>query len=200
VRRAPRPLFVLLSALCTLNGLSALAGEAGYGRRNRVRYIESVLTAVRESDMGTLRDVRSYLHVIDRNRCRSSFLDLRTNCLLEAAQVYCRQRGKQSQRCRLLADVIVANALGEGSFIGTQTKYSIMSSHHDYREALRKALWRRYGVLAAEMFLSATNVQDRLAESVDVFCLHVARQRGLSWQSCVAALTWFIATSDSPID
>ena len=70
--------------LLALLASDTAGSEIHYERRGRVRYIKSALSALQAADRTTLKNTRRYIHVIDRNRCRSSFTDLRTSCLLEA--------------------------------------------------------------------------------------------------------------------
>ena len=184
--------------------LSALLATP-YERTDRIGYIQRMLDALRATDRTTLNNFRNYIHVVDQNRCRSAYTDLRTSCLLEAAKRNCYQkRGgrKARQKCRLVSDVIVTNKLGEKEFIDTQTKYRIMSAHKKYRQEVRKELWRRYAELVTEFSLSGhyPGGGDELAAGIDGYCLRSMNQRGLSWQYCVAALAWFVGTSENRID
>lgn len=185
--------------------LLAAVSSAPYGRGERVEYIQRLLEAVKTTDRTKLTNTRNYIHVVDRNQCRSAYTDLRTSCLLEAAKRNCYQRrGRQKTReqCRLVTDVIVTNKLSEKEFIDAQTKYRIMSATKKYRQELRKELWRRYAELAAEFSLSKFYPikQDQLAAGIDGYCVQSVDRRGLSWQYCVSALVWFIGTSENPID
>ena len=176
-----------------------------YQSVDRVGYIQRLLDAVKATDRSTLTNARNYIHVVDRNRCRSAYTDLRTSCLLEAAKRNCYQKrgGRKARRkCRLVSDVIVTNKLGEKEFIDTRTKYRIMSAHKEYRQEVRKELWRRYAELVTEFSLSGLypGGDDGLAAGIDGYCLQSVDQRGLSWQYCVAALVWFVGTSENPID
>jgi hypothetical protein len=185
--------------------LLAVVSATGYEPDDRVEYIQRLLDAVKATDRTKLTNTRNYIHVVDRNQCRSAYTDLRTSCLLEAAKRNCYQRRgrrKARQKCRLVTDVIVTNKLGEKELIDTQTKYRIMSATKEYRLELRKELWRRYAELAAEFSLSRfySEKDDELAAGIDGYCLQSVDRRGLSWQYCVAALVWFVGTSENPID
>jgi hypothetical protein len=192
--------------LCVLLAAhSSVRAEPQYQRTQRVGYIQMLLEALRATDRTTLTNTRNYIYVIDRNRCRSAFTDLRTSCLLDAARRNCYQkRGgrKTRQTCRLVSDVIVTNKLGEKEFIDTQTKYRIMSAHKDYRQEIRNELWRRYAELVTEFSLSGFHRKDDgdLAAGIDGYCLQSVDPRGLSYQYCVAAMAWFIGTSEKRID
>ena len=194
-----------LLTLVLLPAQPALPSESQYQSDSRIHYIQDLLDALRATDPTSLRNARNYIHVIDQNTCRSSFSDLRTNCLLAAAKRNCRQRraGRLARRrCRLVADVIVTNKLGEKAFIDSKTKYRIMSSRRDYRRQIRLELWRRYAELVTEFLLSEFHKgkQDQLAAGIDGYCMRAVHQRGLSWQTCVAATSWFIETSRNRID
>ncbi len=194
-----------LLALVLFPTQPAMPADAQYQIDSRIRYIQELLDALRATKPTSLRNARNYIHVIDQNTCRSAFSDLRTNCLLAAAKRNCRQRraGRQARRrCRLVADVIVTNKLGEKAFIDSKTKYRIMSSQRDYRRQIRLELWRRYAELVTEFLLSGFHQgdQDLLAAGIDRYCMRAVHQRGLSWQTCVAATSWFIETSRNRID
>ncbi|MFC1611528.1 hypothetical protein ACFL6C_11260 [Myxococcota bacterium] len=179
--------------------------ENVYDAAARVSYVHDALIALREADPSTLEDTYGYIGVMERNECRSVFHRLRVDCLIEAARRNCRGRKGRENRepCRLYSDIIVTNKLSERYFVSTEERFAIMKRHRNYRRELRRELRRRYGSLVAGFGLSThpaceAETGECLARGIDAYCLEYADTHNLSWQHCTAAVTWFIATSDSP--
>lgn len=198
---------VLLTWAAMLVGLPARADKGVYDQEARVAYIRDTLQAVIKAGPETLKDTYSYIDVMDRNQCRSAFHRLWVDCLIQVAKRNCRGRKLRTARhsCGLYSDVVVTNKLSEKHFVSSDEKYKIMKEHRNYRRELRKELRRRYARLATEFQLSghASCKHDDnqcLAGGVDGFCFAYADTRNLSWQHCVAALTWFVGTSAPPLE
>ncbi len=127
-------------------------------------------------------------------------MTLRVGCLVEAAGQNCKSlAGDARERCRRVSDVIATNLLAERVFVPDDVRYELMTKQRDARTAIARELHRRYAALVAELALSERFPGPRadtaaLATSIDRFCTDVAGTRDLSWQYCVAAIAWFVAT------
>jgi hypothetical protein len=178
----------------------ALCGAAHADpRAARTAYIAELIDAVRGLDPATLASTRKYLQIVERNKCQASEMTLRVGCLLEAASQNCKQlHGDALERCRRASDVIATNLLAERVLVPDDVRYQILSKQRDARSAIGRELHRRYAALVAELAMSDFFPGPRassaaLAAGIDGFCSDVAGTRDLSWQYCVAAITWFIA-------
>jgi hypothetical protein len=131
-------------------------------------------------------------------------MTLRVGCLLEAASQNCKQLPDDArERCRRASDVIATNLLAERVFVPDDARYQIMSKQHDARAAIERELQRRHAALVAELAMSERFPGPRadtaaLAVAIDGFCADVAGTRELSWQYCVAAIVWFVASDGAP--
>jgi hypothetical protein len=124
---------------------------------------------------------------------------LHVGCLLEAAERRCRDQGDRREQCLRLSDVIVTNRLSEGWFVPRDVRYALMEKTKDYRTALERELRKRYAILASEFAMSrhfpgSTATTLALATGLESHCRELAGTKDVSWQYCVAAIVWFIAT------
>jgi hypothetical protein len=195
-----RPALVLLAGLA---GLAQCAGDTrshAEPRPARAAYIAELIDAIRGTDHATLANTRKYIQIVERNKCQAPEMTLRVGCLLEAAGQNCKQlRGVAVERCRRASDVIATNLLAERVFVPNDVRYQIMSKQRDARSAIARELHRRYAALVAELAMSEFFPGPRastaaLATGIDGFCTDVAGTRDLSWQYCVAAIAWFVAS------
>jgi hypothetical protein len=167
---------------------------------SRAGYIAELISAIRDTDRATLASTRKYIQVVERNRCQAPEMTLRVGCLVEAAGQNCKQLPADArERCRRTSDVIATNLLAERVFVPDDVRYEIMSKQRDARTAIQRELVRRHAALVAELALSEFFPGPRadaaaLATGIDRFCSAVAGTRDLSWQYCVAAIAWFVAT------
>jgi hypothetical protein len=191
----------LLVALVFARGLDLARAEPVYAPEQRVAYLAAALEALASIDASTLRDTERYIYLVERNQCQAPIAALRLGCLLEAAGRSCRQRAAaQRAACDAISDILITNRLSEGEFVSRKTRYDLMSKASDYREAMVRALRRRYATLALELGLSDPETRradqpEKLAAAIDKYCLEVASTRSMAWQHCAAALVWFIGTS-----
>jgi len=166
----------------------------------RPAYIADLITAIRDTDRPTLATTRKYVQVIERNRCQAPEMTLRVGCLVEAAGQNCKPlAGDARERCRRVSDVIATNLLAERVFVPDDVRYELMTKQRDARSAIARELHRRYAGLVADFAMSELFPGPRadtaaLATGIDRFCTGVAGTRDLSWQYCVAAIVWFVAT------
>jgi hypothetical protein len=171
---------------------------------SRAAYIADLIEAIRGIDRAALANTRKYLQVVERNKCQAAEMTLRVGCLLEAAGQSCKPlAGDARERCRRASDVIATNLLAERGFVPDDVRYQIMSKQRDARTAIARELHRRYAALVAELAMSESFPGPRagtaaLATGIDGFCTGVAGTRELSWQYCVAAIVWFVASDGAP--
>lgn len=179
----------------------ALCGVAhAEPRPARAAYIAELIEALRGMDRASLANTRKYIQVVERNKCQAPEMTLRVGCLLEAAGQNCKPlAGDARERCRRASDVIATNLLAERVFVPDDVRYQIMTRQRDARAAIARELHRRYAALVAELAMSEFFPGPRadtaaLAAGIDRFCSDVAGTRDLSWQYCVAAIVWFVAS------
>jgi len=183
--------------------LVVLAAAAAHGdtpsTRERASYITSLLDTLATTD-GPLRTAMSnYIYTVDRNKCQAPVESLHVGCLRAATQRYCQAHFRDVARCTRLADVIVTNRLSEPWFVPTDVRYALMEKHRDYRAALERELRQHHAIVVTELAMSrhfpgsgASNAA--LATGIEAFCREQASLRDMSWQYCVAAIVWFIAS------
>jgi hypothetical protein len=188
------------AALVVLALCAGAARSHAEPRRERAAYIADLIDAIRGLDRATLANTRKYIQIVERNKCQAPEMTLRVGCLIEAAGQNCKQLpGDARERCRRASDVIATNLLGERVFVPDDARYQIMSKQRDARTAIARELHRRYAALVAELAMSEFFPGPRagtaaLATGIDGFCTDVAGTRDLSWQYCVAAIAWFVAS------
>jgi hypothetical protein len=185
----------------------ALCGVAhAEPRAARSAYISELIDAIRGTDHAMLANTRKYIQSVERNKCQAPEMTLRVGCLLEAAGQNCKQlRGDAVERCRRASDVIATNLLAERVFVPNDVRYQIMSKQRDARSAVARELHRRYAALVAELAMSELFPGPRadtaaLATAIDGFCTDVAGTRDLSWQYCVSAIVWFVASDGATVE
>ena len=189
-----------MRAALVVLALCAGAARSHADRPARGAYIADLIDAIRGIDHATLANTRKYLQIVERNKCQAPEMTLRVGCLLEAAAQNCKQlAGDVRERCRRASDVIATNLLAERVFVPNDVRYQIMSKQRDARAAIARELHRRYAGLVAELAMSEYFPGPRadtaaLATGIDAFCTDVAGTRDLSWQYCVAAVVWFVAS------
>jgi hypothetical protein len=166
----------------------------------RADYVAGLIDAIRTSDRGALANTRKYIQIVERNKCQAPEMSLRVGCLLEAAAQNCKQLpAAKRDECQRASDVIATNQLSERLFVPDNERFAIMSKQRDARTAIARELHRRYAQLVAELAMSSYFPGPRadstaLAAGIDQFCTERAGTRDLSWQYCVAAIVWFVAT------
>jgi hypothetical protein len=173
-------------------------------RPPRAAYIAELLEALRGMDRASLANTRKYIQVVERNKCQAPEMTLRVGCLLEAAGQNCKQLPADArERCRRASDVIATNLLAERVFVPDDVRYQLVTRQRDARSAIARELHRRRAALVAELAMSEFFPGPRadtaaLAAGIDGFCTGVAGTRDLSWQYCVAAIVWFVASDGAP--
>ena len=188
-----RASIVFVLALCTV-------AHAEPARPSRGAYIADLIDAIRATDRATLANTRKYLQIVERNKCQAPEMALRVGCMLAAAAENCKALPADArERCHRASDVIATNQLAERVFVPNDVRYQLMSKQRDARTAIARELHRRYAGLVAELAMSDHFPGPRaestaLGASIDGFCSEVAGTRDLSWQYCVAAIVWFVAT------
>ena len=194
--------WILMLIIGLTSSMEFAFAEGAYDRKNRIKYIESSLHALKKEDLKSVLDVVQYIAYIDRTMCRSSIESLKINCLLSAAKSNCREKSSDllKKRCNFYSDIIVINKLSERKFISRRERYRMMKHSKNYRKTLLKELNRRYASVATDFSLTKRSKCGHddfncLAKGINQFCLGYADFKDLSWQYCVGALTWFIGTT-----
>jgi hypothetical protein len=165
---------------------------------DRAGYITGLIDAIRATDRATLANTHKYIQILERNKCQAPEMSLRVGCMLAAAAQNCKQAANRDA-CQRASDVIATNQLSERLFVPNTERFAIMSKQRDARTAIARELHRRYAQLVAELAMSKYFPGPRadskaLAGAIDRFCTERAGTRELSWQYCVAAIVWFVAT------
>jgi hypothetical protein len=192
----------LALALALAVGLGVGLGGRAHAQKapGRAAYLADLIEAIRATDRAALANTRTYLQVVERNRCQAPEMTLRVGCLVEAAGQNCKSLAADArERCRRVSDVIATNLLAERVFVPDDVRYEIMSKQRDARSAIARELTRRRAALVAELAMSEFFPGPRaetaaLATGIDRFCTGVAGTRDLSWQYCASAIVWFVAT------
>ena len=185
-----------------VSGEQSLANEP-YLDQNRQAYIASVLRAFGETSMLDISNTYEYISVAERNHCRSSLSDLRTDCLLSYARKNCAtaDNAESLSSCELYSDVIVVNKLSTKSFINRTERYRMLTNKKsDFREAMTNRLQQKYARIVTQFSMTdAADCRDTdfncLSRGLDQFCLDYANTQSLSWQHCIGASLWFIGTA-----
>ena len=198
-----RILFSLINFLIVLMLSSNSYASKPYLEKNRVAYISSVLQAFSETTIHNIFNTHSYINVVERNNCRSSLSDLKTECLLSYAKINCSETGsvESKDNCELYSDVIVVNKLSENTFVNRNERYHMLkNTNDDFRTAMMSRLQQKYARIVTHFSLTegsdcANEDFDCLAKGLDQFCLDYTNTQSLSWQHCMSASLWFIGTS-----
>jgi hypothetical protein len=161
----------------------------------RVAYLAGALAAVRDTPAETLAQGNEYARSLVRGACSSSVQRLEVECLMTAARRYCQNRGAaEAARCDLYMDIVASNVLADQQLISSDRRYEIMRRFKDWRRALARETSRFQGALAAQFRLRMGAADDDagMAKRIDQFCLTTSDETNLAWQSCAAALVWFV--------
>jgi len=170
----------------------AATPPARYEEAVRAAHLEQALTAIQEAKPAVLNQGQAYASAMERSACSSDNERLRADCLITAARRFCKSGAGRAEgkRCPLFMDVIASNVLAERELISTAQRYQIMRREKDFRKAINRQLQHRYGTLAVELRLAGS--EGPLGARIDRFCQATADRSNLAWQTCAAALVWFI--------
>jgi hypothetical protein len=177
---------------------SASPSAQPYRADLRVAHIERTLAVIAEASPAMLRQGLDYARTLSRGSCSGGAPRLRVECLVVAAERYCRDLGgAEATRCPLYMDVLVSNVLADERLIPPGTRYQIVQANADYRPALAAELRRIQGRLAVDFRLATGEARDRgdVAAKIDRYCLSSADETKFSYQTCVSSLVWFIEES-----
>jgi hypothetical protein len=178
-----------------------LAGApADYAKEARVAYLREALAAVEAADPEVLSAAVDYVSAMERNACTSEIDRLRVDCLITSARRWCRtKQGAKDRACPMYSDIAVTNVLSEKHLISAEERYEIMRRSKNFREEMRRVVRRQHGALALDFSLASRTCAPSdgacLAAKIDDYCAAAADVKNLSWQSCTAALVWFIGTN-----
>ncbi len=182
----------MTAALVLLLALGAGPGTR-YDGPSRVRHLQAALESIQQASPAVLDQAYTYLVAMERGACASDNGRLHTDCLITASRRFCRTGGKaEGERCPLFMDVIASNVMAERELVSDAERYEMMRTQKDYRRELVRRVKRLQGALAVELGLAAGARRASAPEEVDRYCLATADKSRLSWQSCAAALLWFI--------
>lgn len=198
--KVSQTVFLLLCFLLFMT--SSLLAKEIYTQPQRIKYLENVISSMRNTSLKTLEDAYEFLALVEKNQCRSSLERLRVMCLIESATKNCQARSTKSLRnqCKYYSDIAMINRFSEERLIPARKRYDIMRDHKDYRTHFLRELSYQQAVLATEFNLSQHLKCDSkrvhcLAKGIDQFCLEYSDKHSLSWQYCMGALVWFIGTT-----
>jgi hypothetical protein len=181
---------LVIVALVALHS-GAHADAPSYARDRRVAYIDRALGALRSMAPAATTALEDALQAGARSQCKAAYGRPPVNCLVQVAQSHCEARPPGERiSCHLVADVALANLLGESELIDDKTRIGLMNESGGFRAAMRAELRRRYATLAAEMALTTTHAA--AAEQIDAFC--AGTRRTLPWQRCAAAIVWYVGS------
>jgi hypothetical protein len=186
--------------LVLLIPLVAHANKPTTPQQDRVLYVAGLIDAIRATPATQLADTARYLAAVERNKCQAPEQSVRVGCILEAAAQSCGGAAPDARdRCHKVSDVIAANRLGAAVFVPRDKRFELMSKYHDSKKALDRELRAQYALRVAEFVLSkhfpgSGANSEGLAAGIEAYCRDVADTRDLSWQYCVAAVVWFVAT------
>jgi hypothetical protein len=165
----------------------------------RVAYLAQALQAVRETPREQLDRATEYARVLDRGACSSATMRLKVECLMTAAQKYCKsKKAGDAHRCPIYMDVAVSNVLADRQLIPIDRRYELMRRFRDPRKELAREVRQTQGALAVDFRLRmgehADDNDDILAKNIDRYCVQTADTTSLAWQACSSSLVWFIGT------
>ncbi len=169
----------------------------------RVAYLRQALEAVRETPRETLDRATEYARVLERGACSTAVMRLKVECLMTAAQRYCRsKKAADARRCPIYMDLAVSNVLADHQLVPSDRRYELMRRYRDPRRELAHEVQRMQGALAVDFRLrmgeSADASDDSLAQKIDRYCVQTADTTSLAWQACASSLVWFISTRQAP--
>lgn len=209
---------VAIVAMFALLLASKSAPADGYSEQRRIEHVGAVLRSLLA--MGEGRDrLEAELAKAARQRCGASNTAPRLECLIAVARQICAGQGPE---CHAVADVIVVNLRMVNDLIDERTRRRLIRTSADYHAALLAEAQLRYAALAAELVIEDSQASSPLGadsaageEALPVspraianFCMRRDYRAkpprcsqpsptcvpSLSWQRCVAALTWFVTT------
>lgn len=165
----------------------------------RVAYLKQALQAVRETPPDMLDRASEYARVLDRGACSSSVMRLKVECLMTAAQRYCRnKKAADARRCPVYMDLAVSNVLADRQLVSTDRRYELMRRFRDPRRELAREVRQVQGALVVDFRLRMGDVADSnddlMAKNIDRYCVLTADTTSLAWQACASSLVWFIGT------
>lgn len=189
-----RRLAIALMALL----VASPAAAGPYADPARAAGIDAALEAVRSWPLARTRILNEALRLGARTECKAGTGAPPVACLIEVAAAHCAARPVEEQGdCRLIADLLVTNMLGAGELVDRARRIELMSRSDDFRAAMDAELDQRYAELAAELVLDrGASALSEPGPAIDAFCVARARTHAMAWQRCVAALVFYIGTTD----
>jgi hypothetical protein len=185
---------VLLAALSTVSADGTAQPPTAYRADARVATIERVLAAIAETPAPILRQGVEAARTLARGACSAGSERLRVECMIVAAQRYCRELPAPDARCPMYMDIVVSNVFADERLIPLDRRYAIVRANTDYRAALAAELRRIQAELAVDFRLQMGPAQGRsdLAAGIDRYCRATADKTTFPYQICVSSLAFYI--------
>jgi hypothetical protein len=184
----------LLAALTTVSADGAAQAPTPYRADARIATVERALAAIAETPAPALQQGADAARTLARGACSAGAERLRVECMIVAAQRYCRELPAPDARCPMYMDIVVSNVLADERLIPLDRRYAIVRENADYRAALAAELRRVQGELAVDFRLQMGPAQDRsaLAAGIDRYCRTTADKTTFPYQTCVSSLVYYI--------
>ena len=185
---------VLLAALSAVAADGASQAPTPYRADARVATIEHALAAIAETPAPILQQSVERARALARGACSAGAERLRVECMIVAAQRYCRESTALDARCPVYMDIVVSNVLADERLIPLDRRYAIVRANADYRAALATELRRVQAELAVDFRLHTGRLEGRsdLAAGIDRYCRATAEETRFPYPTCVSSLVWTI--------
>jgi len=183
-----------VALLCT-HGLAR--ADARFARDTRVTYVSNALAALDAMDPTTRVALTTELQTLARTTCKAAATEPPVACLLGVAAKTCGSRpAGQQAGCKLIADLVFTNLVGEKEVVSSKVRLTLMNDVDGYRVAINRHLMSRYAILVARLTLSRGFDQGAgLARSIDAFCSKHILRSSTTWARCVSGIAWYIGTA-----
>ncbi|MFW7379994.1 MAG: hypothetical protein ACOH5I_14365 [Oligoflexus sp.] len=171
---------------------------SNFNRDERAAYLVQAIQAIDHLDQAFIKDSINFVDLLSR-QCGSSFVEIKVSCLVESSRTYCLQKSKNLQEhCHRLMDIVMTNRIQESHFLSKRERYEIMRDHKNFRRVFDQRLAQRYGALTTHFVMSPfftcrDKTQPCFVTSLDQFCQHMNAEGQITWQTCAAAIVWFVA-------
>jgi hypothetical protein len=184
---------LLLATLSTVAADGAAQAPTPYRADARVATIERALAAIADTPAPILQQGVERARMLARGACSAGAERLRVECMIVAAQHYCRETAPGA-RCPVYMDVIVSNMLADERLIPLDRRYAIVRANADYRAALAAELRRVQAELAVDfrLHMGPPRGRSELAAGIDRYCQATADETTFPYQTCVSSLVWYI--------
>lgn len=174
-----------------------------YFKKDREAYIATYLTSIESMDDVIIKNIYEYLKINFNNYCQSNAHDLKVECLISHANKNCLSLGAEKlvRQCEYISDVVVVNILSESVFVSRSDRYRILQENgQNFQQALYDYLQKKYAHIQVKFYLDGgrecrEHDGSCLSKKLDSFCLAYSNTSNISWQNCVSAILWRMASS-----